>query len=319
MGGMLRVMPDRPVKLGFSLWSQVADWPSILTAARRIDRLGFDYLFTWDHLYATFGDPGQRIFEGWTLLAAIAGATKHAEVGLLVTANTFRNPALVAKMAVTVDHISAGRAVLGLGGAWFEAEHAAHGIPFGRSAGERLGWLDEAAGHLRRLIDGETVDAAKTTYHLAGAHHEPRPLRTHLPILIGGSGERRTLRTTAKVADIWNALGSVERLRHLSSILDEHCAAVGRDPAAIERSVTCKMVIRDEPDDARRTWEAALAANRTRLDIEPDPWLGPPERIAERIAAYRAIGVTTVIASIPFPYDAETIDRLATDVRPMLA
>ncbi len=129
----------------------------MLDAAKRVDRLGYDHLWTWDHLYAIFGDPYQPIFEGYTTLAAWAMATEQTRLGLLVGANTFRNPGLVAKTIATLDHISDGRAILGLGGAWFDLEHQAHGIDFGSGFGQRLDWLDESVAAIRRLLDGETV------------------------------------------------------------------------------------------------------------------------------------------------------------------
>src|SRR5918999_6568085 len=131
-------------RLGILLWNQATDWPSYEASARRVDELGYDHLWTWDHLYAIFGDPYQPIFEGWSVLAGWAGATERTRLGLLVGANTFRNPGLVAKTAATLDHISDGRAILGIGGAWFELEHQAHGIEFGTGFGQRLDWLDEA-------------------------------------------------------------------------------------------------------------------------------------------------------------------------------
>ena len=134
------------LKTGILLWSQGATWPEMLDAAKRVDRLGYTHLWTWDHLYAIFGDPYQPIFEGWSLLAAWARETTQTQLGLLVGANTFRNPGLVAKTATTLDHISDGRAILGIGGAWMELEHQAHGIDFGSGFGQRLDWLDESVG-----------------------------------------------------------------------------------------------------------------------------------------------------------------------------
>ena len=132
------------LKLGILLWSQGATWPEMLEAAQRVDRLGYDTLWTWDHVYAIFGDPYQAIFEGYACLAAWAMATERTRLGLLVGANTFRNPGLVAKTVATIDHVSNGRAIAGLGGAWFDLEHQAHGIDFGSGFGQRLDWLDES-------------------------------------------------------------------------------------------------------------------------------------------------------------------------------
>ena len=137
------------VKLGILLWTQAATWPEMLDAAKRVDRLGYAHLWTWDHLYAIFGDPYQPIFEGWSLLNAWARETEQTRLGLLVGANTFRNPGVVAKTATTLDHASDGRAILGIGGAWMEPEHRAHGIEFGTGFGQRLDWLDESVAAMR--------------------------------------------------------------------------------------------------------------------------------------------------------------------------
>ena len=137
------------LKLGILLWSQGTDWGPMVETARRVDRLGYDSLWTWDHLYAIYGDPYQPIFGGYEVLAGWAVATERAKLGLLVGANTFRNPGIVAKSVATLDHISGGRAIAGLGGAWFDLEHAAHGIEFGSGFGQRLDWLDESAGVIR--------------------------------------------------------------------------------------------------------------------------------------------------------------------------
>ena len=145
-------------KFGILLWSQ-GGWPEMLRAAKMIDRLGYDHLWTWDHLYAIFGDPYQPIFEGWSLLNAWARETEKTQVGLLVGANTFRNPGLVAKIVATLDHVSDGRAILGIGGAWFDLEHQAHGIDFGSGFGQRLDWLDEAEIDLAIVTAcGETAE-----------------------------------------------------------------------------------------------------------------------------------------------------------------
>jgi len=201
--------------LGVLLWSQSTDWEPFERAARRVDELGYDHLWTWDHLHAIFGEPQQPIFEGWATLGAWAKVTTRVRLGLLVGANTFRNPALVAKLATTLDHMSGGRAICGLGGAWFDYEHARHGIDFGRSPGQRLEWLDEAAAAVRTLLDGGSVTSpAGGRYAFDRLRHDPLPLQEHLPLMIGGSGERKTLRTIARYADMWNGMGTTDFLRH---------------------------------------------------------------------------------------------------------
>ncbi|OGN82234.1 MAG: hypothetical protein A2X23_03885 [Chloroflexi bacterium GWC2_73_18] len=309
-------MPDP--KMGILLWSQAAEWPPMLDAARRIDRLGYDHLWTWDHLYAIFGDPYQPIFEGWAAISAWAAATERVRVGLMVGANTFRNPGLVAKLAATVDHISGGRSILGLGGAWFGLEHEAHGIDFGSGFGERLDWLDESVGLIRRLLDGEEVTHPGPHYRFERLRHAPLPLQPHLPIMIGGGGERKTLRTVAKYADIWNVFGDLETLHHKIEVLRDHCAVVGRDPATITRTLGCKMVIRDDPVEAQRAWDALMVANREPHYSDDAPWLGPPAMIAETLRGYLDAGFDGLIVELPAPYDVETIERLIGEVGPMV-
>ena len=310
------------VKLGVLLWSQASDWRSFEAAARRVDELGYESLWTWDHLYAIFGDPYQPIFEGYATLAAWAKVTTRARLGLLVGANTFRNPGLVAKLLTTIDHASDGRAICGLGGAWFELEHTAHGIDFGTSIGQRLDWMDESVATLRALFDGEAVTSEPGgRYRFDALRLEPPPVQSHLPILIGGSGEKKTLRTVAKYADRWNAMGTIETLRHKDSVLRQHCEAVGRDQAQIERTVGCKPIIRDTEAAARRAWETTMDLNRTPMsDVEDDNtfWVGTPEQIAETMVACRDIGFATFLAEIAAPYDPETLERWIGEVKPMV-
>jgi alkanesulfonate monooxygenase SsuD/methylene tetrahydromethanopterin reductase-like flavin-dependent oxidoreductase (luciferase family) len=310
------------IRLGILLWNQATDWPSYEAAATRIDDLGYDHLWAWDHLYAIFGDPYQPIYEGWMSLAALAKTTQRTRLGLLVGANTFRNPGLVAKLATTLDHMSDGRAILGLGGAWMEPEHTAHGIEFGSGFGQRLDWLEEATDAARRLLAGETVTSEPGgRYEFRGLRHQPLPLQARLPIMIGGSGEKKTLRTVARHADMWNAMGSLDKLRHKTEVLLGHCRDVGRDPGEIEWTLGCKPLIRESETEARRAWEQQMAHNRVPLgDVEDDEtfWYGTAEQIAERMRAFRELGFHTFIAELPAPYDPETIERWISDVKPMV-
>lgn len=309
-------------RLGILLWSQATEWTDFERAAIRIDELGYNHLWTWDHVYAIFGDPYQPIFEGYTTLAAWAKVTKQARLGLLVGANTFRNPGLTARLATTVDHISGGRAILGIGGAWFEQEHVEHGIEFGASPGTRLTWMDEAAGAMRALLDGETVTSPSDgRYRLKDLRLLPAPIQAHLPIMIGGSGERKTLRSVAKYADMWNAMGSADKLRHKVEVLREHCEAVGRDFNEIELTCGCKPIIRDTEAEARRVWEAQMKHNRTPMaDVENDDtfWVGTPEQVAQQMIDRKAVGFDTFIAELAAPFDDETIERWIGEVKPMV-
>ena len=310
------------LKLGILLWSQGATWPEMLEAARRVDRLGYDTLWTWDHVYAIFGDPYQGIFEGYACLAAWAMATERTRLGLLVGANTFRNPGLVAKTVATIDHISNGRAIAGLGGAWFDLEHQAHGIDFGSGFGQRLDWLDESVAAVRRLLDGEAVTSEPGgRYAFDGAVHHPVPIQRHLPIMIGGGGEKKTLRTVAKHADMWNVAGTVEEMTRKVEVLRGHCEAVGRDPSEIEFTLDIKATIRDSEAEADRAWRAAMERNLTPLaEVADDDsfWNGTPEQLAERLAPYVELGFRTVLSEQPAPYDTETFERLIGQVKPLV-
>ena len=310
-------------RIGINLWSQGASWADLLETARTVDRLGYEHLWTWDHVKAIFGDPNQPIHEGWTTITAWAMATERVRIGLMVGANTFRNPALVAKIVTTLDHASGGRAILGIGGAWFELEHREFGIEFGASAGQRLDWLDESVGAIRTLVSGGSVTSpAGGRYAFDGLTINPLPVQKRLPILIGGNGRTKTLRTIARYADMWNAFGLPEEVRELDGVLRRHCEEVGRDQSEIERSINLWMVIRDSEAEARREWAASMELNRTPLAraSEPSrPLFGTPETIADRLLEYRDAGFHTAIVEVPAPYDRETLERLAREVRPRVA
>ena len=310
------------LKLGILLFSQAASWPEMLDAAKRVDRLGYDHLWTWDHLYAIFGDPYQDFFEGYSLMAAWARETKRTRLGLLVGANTFRNPGIVAKTVTTIDHISDGRGILGIGGAWFELEHTAHGIEFGTGHGQRLDWLDESVEAIRGLLDGESVTSPPGgRYSFRDLRHQPLPIQRKLPIMIGGSGEKKTLRTVARYADMWTGMGTPDVMKRKVEVLRGHCEAVGRDPSEIEFTLGIKATIRDSAEDAERVWKAAMEHNRTPLsDVEDDHtfWNGTPEQLAEKLGPYVELGFHTVISEHPAPYDVESLERLIGQVKPLV-
>ena len=297
-------------RFGLQLWSQSTDWPGFRDAALAAEAAGWDSVWTWDHLLAIFGPWEQPIFEGWTTLAALGPLTTRVRLGLMVGANTFRNPGLTAKLATTLDHVSGGRAVLGIGAAWFEREHQAFGIEFGKSPGERLDWLDESVMLLRRLLDGERVDHDGPRYPMRDALCEPRPIQSHLPILIGGGGRTKTLRTVARRADAWNNSGSFDEIRDALETLERHCAEAGRDIATIERTASFHIVLRDDADAARVRTAELLGHNGVSMDGFGQSVAGSPAEVADVLRPYRDLGFSTFIVRMPAPYDRETIERM---------
>jgi alkanesulfonate monooxygenase SsuD/methylene tetrahydromethanopterin reductase-like flavin-dependent oxidoreductase (luciferase family) len=297
-----------PVRVGAAFWVQRTDWPSLRDAVRAADDAGSDDIWIDDHLLADEGsDRFDPKLEGWATLAAVAAVTSRARVGHLVAANTFRNPGLTAKLATTLDHISGGRAILGIGGAWFEEEHEAFGIDFGGGFGERLDRLAEAVPLIRRLLDGEAVTHDGPHYRFRDAVCAPRPVQPHLPILIGGSGPTKTLPLIARSADLWNAYGSPEGLATSDVVLRSRCAEVGRDAEEIERTVSLNVMVRDSPAVAQRDWERYVELHHPRKDEGRLLLGGAVEDVAEALASYARVGFRHPILIFRSPWDLETI------------
>jgi alkanesulfonate monooxygenase SsuD/methylene tetrahydromethanopterin reductase-like flavin-dependent oxidoreductase (luciferase family) len=298
------------MRFGLQLWSQSTTWPAFRDAARSAEAHGWDSIWTWDHLLAIFGPWEQPIFEGWSLMSALGPVTERVRLGLMVGANTFRNPGHTAKLATTLDHVSGGRAVLGIGGAWFEREHDAFGFDFGSGPGERLDRLDEAVVLMRRLLDGERFSHDGPAYTFHDALDTPAPVQARLPILVGGSGRRKTLRTVAAHADAWNTSGELDEVRDALGALQGHARDVGRDLATLEMTVSFPLLVGATAADARRRMEAAMAANGI-TSMGAGPHLtGSPDELADAIRPYRELGFSTVIVRMPAPYDDETIERI---------
>jgi len=211
-------MITRPVRIGLQIQPQHADYPSIRRAAAQAEELGADVVFNWDHFYPLSGEPEGRHFECWTMLGAWAESTSRVAIGALVTCNSYRNPELLADMARTVDHISDGRLILGIGSGWFEKDYQEYGYEFGTAGGR----LDDLAGSLPRIES-------------RWARLNPPPIRK-IPVLIGGGGEKKTLRMVARHADIWHSFSDAGTMERKLGILRQHCADAGRDPAEIEIS-----------------------------------------------------------------------------------
>ncbi len=305
------------MRFGAAYWIQRTDWPSLRDACLTAERTGFDSLWLDDHLLADEGEWRDAKLEGWASLAALAPITTTARLGLLVAANTFRNPGLTAKLATTLDHLSNGRLILGLGGGWFEREHEAFGLDFGSGFGERLDRLEEAVGLIERLLAGDRVTHEGRFYRLVDALCEPRPVQARLPILIGGSGREKTLRTTARHADLWNGYGEPTRIAETSAVLRERCEEIGRPFEEIDRTVTMEVVIRASEAEALRAYAEVESrhgiAGRIGSDGSPRDLnvAGPPQVVADYVREFEALGIAEVIWIFRNPFDIETMTRLS--------
>jgi alkanesulfonate monooxygenase SsuD/methylene tetrahydromethanopterin reductase-like flavin-dependent oxidoreductase (luciferase family) len=304
------------MRFGAAFWIQRTGWPELHDACIAVERAGWDSLWLDDHLLSDEGPWDDKKLEGWATLHAVASVTERVRLGLLVSSTTFHNPGLIAKLATTLDHVSGGRSVLGLGGGWFAREHDAFGIDFGYGFGERLERLDEAAMLIRRLLDGERVTHAGRFYALHDALCQPRPVQRSLPILIGGSGPSKTLRTTARYADIWNGYGDPDRVADVSAVLRTRCEEIGRPFEDIERTVTIHGVVRDSRAAAVETWSSTaerhglvgrIGADGTDRDMT---FGGPPDEAAAFLDGYRRIGIGEVVFVFRQPFDLETIERI---------
>jgi len=230
------------LRVGLKLSGQGTTADELRAVWQVADAAGFDHCWNFDHFASLGGDPELDVFEAWTMLGAMAEATARVRIGCMVTGNTYRHPAVLAKMAVTVDHLSGGRLEFGLGAAWAELEHTMLDLEYG-TAGQRIARLEEACRMVKLLWSEERSAFDGRHYRLVEAIANPKPVqKPHPPIWIGGSGERKTLRVVAEHADVWNAAGGdPAEVARLSDILDRHCADVGRDPAEIRRSVQIRF------------------------------------------------------------------------------
>jgi alkanesulfonate monooxygenase SsuD/methylene tetrahydromethanopterin reductase-like flavin-dependent oxidoreductase (luciferase family) len=304
------------IRLGVLAWPQYTDWASLMRVGRRVEELGYDALWSWDHPYPIRGDERGPSFEGYMTLAGLAGVTHRVTLGHMVTANPLRSPALLAKMVTTLDHMSGGRAILGIGAGWNVAEFEALGVEPGSSPGERLDWLDEAVALIRAMFDGQQASARNGHYRIREVRNDPPPVQSRLPILIGGKGKRKTLRTVARYADLWAAFGDLDVITEAEAALRRWCDEVGRDPAEIRYVFSAEAsVLRDSEQEARRV-AAEIGRHNGGWEGPEQAWT--PERLAEKLAPYVALGFRDIYLDMPAPFDDETLVRFIGEVGPML-
>jgi F420-dependent oxidoreductase-like protein len=286
---------------------------AIAAIAVTAEESGFDSVWVMDHFYqiANVGPPGDPMLEAYTLLGAIAARTTSARLGTMVTGVTYRNPALLAKMATTLDVVSSGRAILGIGAAWNEEEHAGYGFDF-PPVPERMDRLEEALQICRAMFTEESPTFAGRYYRIDAARNRPRPVQPDgIPILVGGGGERRTLRLVARYADACNVFGDLGTVRHKLDVLARHCEAVGRDPAEITKTRLGGLVVAETAAEAEQAVRRAAEAR----GVDPNAYAayaiaGDPDAVCEQVAAYLDAGLDGMVFNMHGAQDLEPV-RLA--------
>ena len=298
--------PDTPPKAFFN---------KLVDIATTAESSGFSSISMMDHLHQIppVGPPENWMMEGNTILAALAARTSSIHLGLLVGGVTYRNPAIVAKLTTTIDIISGGRAVLGLGAAWFEEEHKAYGFDF-PPLKERFERLEDALQICRMMFTQDVTTFQGKHYRVEAAFNNPKPIRGDIPILIGGSGERKTLRMVAQYADGSNLFGDVERVKHLLGVLEGHCETVGRDFGEITKTTMRRIVIGDTDADAR----AKLERSGVPEQMWPMFVLGAPEQVAERIQELVDAGVEGVTVGMVDAHDPDAVRAVGETLGPIL-
>jgi F420-dependent oxidoreductase-like protein len=284
---------DVPSGLRFGIATdQNLPWPALLERWQLFDKLGFDSAWNCDHLIQPSRPTGPYL-EAWTLLAALAVRTEQIRIGVLVSCNTFRHPALLAKEALTVDHLSNGRLDVGIGAGWYEPEHALFGLDYPPTP-ERVGRFREAVKVVDQLLRNDTTTFTGRYYQLRDAPMRPRPVQQPRPPFMLGAHRPKMLRIVAEYAQAWNSFGSVDEMRERNAILDEQCAAIGRDPRTIVRSLYL--------------WPAMLPEN---------PWAGVAA-FEDMVSRYAEVGVDEFLVDVTPETDLASVEHVATEALPRL-
>src|SRR5881296_989564 len=309
--------PAPHLRFGIQTSNQDVAWDDLLAIWKEAETLGFDSGWVYDHFMPIFGNQDGPCLEGWTLLAALAAETSRMQVGVLVTGNTYRNPALLAKMATTVDQVSHGRLALGIGAGWFERDHTAYGFPFGTPR-ERARKLAEALQVITKLWAEDHPSFAGKYYQLEKAPFAPPNVqKPHPPIVIGGQGKRWIVPLVARYADGWNAVSGVtpDGIRERRAIIETECRRIGRSPCPSDVSVLLPLVaITDIPlaGPVVRLGARALV----KKEVAQSLLAGSPAAIQRRIREYADAGATEIILSLRPPFNRALLHRFAQDIMP---
>jgi F420-dependent oxidoreductase-like protein len=309
-------MPRHPIRFGIQTGQQNIAWADMLDLWRKADGWGYDSLWNFDHLYPIFTDPEGPCFEGWTTLSALAQATTRARIGQMVNGNTYRNPALLAKMAATVDHISGGRLNLGIGAGWFELEHRSLGFDFKTVRG-RLDALDEACQIIRGMFTQPKTTLRGKHYQVEDAMCLPQPLQQpHPPILIGGSGKKVLLKLVAQHADMWNSFASAEHMAELIAVIRRHGDTVRRDTEQIEKTLMLPICYRAPEREEGSCQIVSMMRQCTPEEARAQIMIGDTQECLATVARYAKVGVTHFIFMLMGPYHLDELQAFAENVIP---
>jgi F420-dependent oxidoreductase-like protein len=311
-------MPQqRPATFSLFLPQAGFSWPMLRDRARLLEELGYDGLWLVDHFWAS-GMPDLDFLEGWTTLAALAEATQRLRLGLMVTCNSYRNPALLAKMVATVDQLSGGRVELGMGAGWMDVEYKAYGYDF-PPIGTRLAQLEEGLEIVTRMLRENRTSFAGSHYRVDDAPNNPKPVQASLPITIGGAGEKKLLKMVARYASRWNCpMNMAHDVERLHGVLAAHCRDTGRDVAEIIVSEQTMVVIGADEDAFQAKLAMAKAVLGGFADIDKVAVAGTPDRVIAGLREKIARGVTDFAVMFGDLGQDETLELFAREVIPTL-
>ncbi|MEE8370440.1 MAG: LLM class F420-dependent oxidoreductase [Dehalococcoidia bacterium] len=308
------------IRFGIHSGPQNTTFADYLNLWRRVEDLGYDWASVFDHFLPMRSDAEGPCFEGLTLLSAMAAHTSRIRCGILVVGCTYRNPAVLANAAATIDHVSAGRLELGIGAAWYEMEHDQYGIPF-PPAGRRIRMLGETAKILRGMWTEQRTTFRGRHYTIVDALCEPKPVQQpSIPLWIGGAGERLTLRVVAESADGWNTFFlPPDAYQRKLDVLAGHCRDVGRDPADIRKSLVIQALVRETEDEVEEGAQRLAARADTDVQsLRQRSLIGTPEQCIEQLLTYVKLGVGDFIISVQAPADMRTLELVAQKIAPLV-